>query len=41
MRLNVVHSEEIDKWIAEHHYLHSTPAGAVIRMEFVDDGGGD
>ena len=39
MRLNIVHTEELDRWIAEHHYLHTTPAGAVIRMEFVDDRG--
>ena len=38
MELNIVHSTEIDKWIAEHHYLHSTPAGAIIRMEFLDHG---
>lgn len=39
MHLNVVHSEELDAWIAERHYLHNTPAGAVIRMEFTDDDG--
>ena len=38
MNLNIVHSTEIDSWIAERHYLHSTPAGAVIRMEFVENG---
>lgn len=39
MRLNIVHSTELDRWIAEHHYLHSTPAGAVIRMEFLSEDG--
>jgi len=34
-----VHTTEIDRWIAAHHYLQSTPAGAVLRMEFVDDEG--
>lgn len=38
MTLNIIHSIELDRWIAEHHYLHSTPAGAVLRMEFVEDG---
>ncbi len=35
--LQEVHSTELDKWIVEHHYLHSTPAGAVLRLEFLDD----
>lgn len=39
MKLNILHSVELDAWIKEHHYLHSTPAGAVIRMEFLDDNG--
>lgn len=39
MKLNVVRSTELDRWIAEHHYLHSTPAGAVIRMEFLSEDG--
>ena len=34
-----IHSTEIDKWIEEHHYLKSTPAGAVIRLEFINDSG--
>ena len=38
MQLNIVHSTELDRYIAEHHYLHSTPAGAVCRMEFVENG---
>lgn len=39
MKLNIVHSTEIDEYIRENHYLHTTPAGAVLRMEFLDDGG--
>lgn len=39
LKLNIVHTTEIDKWIAERHYLRSTPAGAVIRMEFLDGSG--
>lgn len=39
MMLKVVHSKELDRWISDRHYLHSTPAGAVIRMEFTDDSG--
>lgn len=38
MILEISHSEEIDRWLCEHHYLHSTPAGAVIRMEFRENG---
>lgn len=38
MQMNIVHCTEIDRWIAERHYLHSTPAGAVIRMEFLENG---
>lgn len=34
MTLSIVHSTDLDRWIAERHYLLSTPAGAVIRMEF-------
>lgn len=37
MKLNVVHSTELDSWIKDHHYLHTTPAGAILRMEFSDD----
>ena len=37
MRLVISHSTDTDKWIAENHYLHSTPAGAVIRMDFLDN----
>lgn len=38
MLIQQVHSTEIDKWIKEHHYLHSTPAGAVLRFEFIENG---
>lgn len=34
IKLKIAHSTEIDRWIAERHYLKCTPAGAVIRMEF-------
>ena len=36
MRLDISHSTDTDQWLREHHYLHSTPAGAIIRMEFRD-----
>jgi hypothetical protein len=39
MRLNILHTVELDSWIKDHHYLHSTPAGAVIRLEFLTDTG--
>ena len=39
MKLKQIHTTEMDKWIAEHHYLHSTPAGAVLRQEIQDDAG--
>lgn len=39
MQLKQVHTTELDKWIKERHYLHSTPAGAVLRLEFTDDTG--
>lgn len=38
MLLQQVRSTEIDKWIKERHYLHSTPAGAVLRLEFIENG---
>lgn len=38
MILEISHNTETDHWIQEHHYLHSTPAGAVIRMEFRENG---
>lgn len=34
LELVISHTTATDKWIRRHHYLHSTPAGAVIRMEF-------
>ncbi|MBR2287103.1 MAG: hypothetical protein IJ865_02600, partial [Clostridia bacterium] len=39
LRMNISHTTELDRWIAERHYLHSTPAGAVIRMEFLNRNG--
>jgi len=39
MIIKQVHSIEIDKWIRERHYLKSVPAGAVIRLEFLNDVG--
>lgn len=39
MKINIVHTTELDRWIAAHHYLHTTPAGAVLRMELLDDAG--
>lgn len=37
MILQQVHSTELDRWIKERHYLHSTPAGAILRLEFLND----
>ena len=34
IKLKIAHDTEIDHWIAERHYLKSTPAGAIVRMEF-------
>lgn len=39
MRLEVSHSVEVDKWIAERHYLKSTPAGAKLRLWVKDEDG--
>ena len=39
MRLNEVHATELDAWIAERHYLGNVPAGAVLRLEFLDEAG--
>jgi len=36
IRLYEEHDTTVDKWIIEHHYLHSTPAGAIIRLCFKD-----
>lgn len=38
MELTISHSMETDRWLRERHYLKSTPAGAVIRMEFREAG---
>ena len=32
MKLSIVHSSEIDEYIRENHYLHTTPAGAILRL---------
>ena len=37
MKLNIVHSTKIDEYIRENHYLHTTPAGAILRIEVLDD----
>lgn len=34
IRLYVEHDVSVDQWLCEHHYLHSTPAGAVLRLCF-------
>lgn len=39
MILREVHSTELDAWIRERHYLASVPAGASLRLEFLDEGG--
>lgn len=39
VRLEITHNEEIDKWIAENHYLKSAPAVSIIRMAFKDKNG--
>lgn len=39
MRLEVAHTKELDRWIAEHHYLGNTPAGARLRLWVLDQGG--
>jgi len=38
VQLLVVHTTEVDKWIAEHHYLKSTPCGARLRFWVLVDG---
>lgn len=38
MELKISHSKRTDEWIKQRHYLHSVPAGAVIRMEFYESG---
>lgn len=34
MRIEESHSTKLDEWIAERHYLHTTPPGTKIRMAF-------
>lgn len=34
MRIEILHTKQLDEWIANRHYLHTTPAGARIRMAF-------
>lgn len=34
LELLISHHTKTDNWIRQHHYLHCTPAGAKIRMEF-------
>lgn len=33
IRLYVEHDTSVDDWIRGKHYLHSTPAGAILRLE--------
>lgn len=37
IRLYEIHDKSVDDWIAERHYLHCAPAGAVIRLCFKDE----
>jgi hypothetical protein len=37
LRLEICHSTAVDKYIIEHHYLHSAPAGAKLRLWVKDD----
>lgn len=37
LTLKIVHTTEIDAYVRSNHYLHTTPAGAVLRMEFLDE----
>lgn len=37
MKLEECHTKELDRYIAEHHYLHSVPAGAKLRLWVKDD----
>lgn len=41
VHLEIEHTREIDKWIQERHYLGTVPAGAVLRMRFIDDATGE
>lgn len=35
VRLEIQHTQDIDEWIAQRHYLASAPPGARVRMAFV------
>jgi hypothetical protein len=37
LRLEICHNQTLDDWIKERHYLHSTPAGAKLRLWIKDD----
>lgn len=39
MRIEESHKTDIDTYIIEHHYLHSAPAGARLRLWVKDDSG--
>lgn len=39
MKLEICHTTELDNWIKERHYLHSTPAGAKLRIWVKTDNG--
>lgn len=39
IQLYAEHDTSVDDWLREHHYLHSTPAGAVLRLCFKDSSG--
>ena len=39
MILKQLHNTDVDRWIKERHYLKSTPAGAVLRLEFLNHAG--
>lgn len=39
MRLEVARTKELDRWIAERHYLGNTPPGAKLRLWVIDQGG--
>jgi hypothetical protein len=37
LRLEICHTKAVDKYIIEHHYLNSAPAGAKLRLWVKDD----
>lgn len=39
MRLEVCRTTDVDRYITERHYLHSTPAGARLRLWVQDENG--